>query len=129
MSFLKISDPAKRDAIVKEYLELKKNIRDNLLGERTGELELQTELSKFYKPITETQKATAREITEGLKPIKEGIEKLPQAMQPKDEAPEEEVEEKEDESVGEIAKKYLNRPNRRVHSRNENHGAIWPPSM
>ena len=40
MSFLKISDPAKRDAIVKEYLDLKKNIRDNLLSERTGELEL-----------------------------------------------------------------------------------------
>ena len=80
MSFLKISDPAKRDAIVKEYLELKKNIRDNLLSERTGELELQTDLSKFYRPITETQKATAREITEGLKPIREGIEKLPQAI-------------------------------------------------
>ena len=80
MSFLKISDPAKRDAIVKEYLELKKNIRDNLLSERTGELELQTDLLKFYKPITETQKATAREITEGLKPIREGIEKLPQAI-------------------------------------------------
>ena len=80
MSFLKIKDPAKRDAIVKEYLELKKNIRDNLLSERTGELELQTDLSKFYRPITETQKATAREITEGLKPIREGIEKLPQAI-------------------------------------------------
>ena len=119
MSFLKISDPAKRDAIVKEYLELKKNIRDNLLSERTGELELQTDLSKFYKPITETQKATAREITEGLKPIREGIEKLPQAMQPIGEATgeapeeeEEEVEEEDDELIGEIAKKYLNRPNR-----------------
>ena len=116
MSFLKISDPAKRDAIVKEYLELKKNIRDNLLSERTGELELQTDLSKFYRPITETQKATAREITEDLKPIREGIEKLPQAMQPigeaTGEAPEEEVEEEEDELLGEIAKKYLNRPNR-----------------
>ena len=113
MSFLKISDPAKRDAIVKEYLELKKNIRDNLLSERTGELELQTDLLKFYKPITETQKATAREITEGLKPIREGTEKLPQAMQPiAGEAPEEEVEEEEDELLGEIAKKYLSRPNR-----------------
>ena len=86
MSFLKISDPAKRDAIVKEYLEVKKNIRDNLLSERTGELELQTDLSKFYRPITETQKATAREITEGLKSIREGIEKLPQAIQPTGEA-------------------------------------------
>ena len=35
MSFLKISDPTKRVAMVKEYLNLKKNIRDNLLSERT----------------------------------------------------------------------------------------------
>ena len=54
MSFLKIKYPTKRCAIVKEYLELKKNIRDNLLSERTGELELQTDLSKFYRPITES---------------------------------------------------------------------------
>ena len=74
MSFLKISDPLKRDAIVKEYLVLKKNIRDNLLSERIGEQQLRTDLSKFYKPITETQKATAREITEGLKPVREGLE-------------------------------------------------------
>ena len=113
MSFLKISDPVKRDSIVKEFLELKKNIRDNLLSERTGEQQLQTDLSKFYRPITETQKATAREIT-GLKPIREGIEKLPQAMQPvgeaTGEAPEEEEDEEEDESVGEIAYHFLNKP-------------------
>ena len=133
MSFLKISDPAKRDTIVKEYLELKKNIRDNLLSERTGELELQTDLSKFYRPITETQKATAREITEGLKPIREGIEKLPQAftfpttqplgeasgqeklfeklLEPFEEKPEEEEEELEvsPENLGDIAYNYLHR--------------------
>ena len=100
--FLKISDPAKRDLIVKEYLEIKKNIRDNLLSERTGEQQLETDLSKFFKPITETQKATI-DITEGLKPIKEGIENLPQAMQRLGE-------EKEEENISEIAKKYLNRP-------------------
>ena len=32
MSFLKISDPNKRDQTVKEHLELKKNIWDNLLS-------------------------------------------------------------------------------------------------
>ena len=108
MPFLKISDPVKRDQTVKEFLELKKNIGDNLLSERTGELELQTELTKFYRPITETQKATAREITEELKPITEGIEKLPQAMQPLGEASGETL---EDESVGEIARKWFNRLN------------------
>ena len=80
MSFLKISDPVKRDVIVKEYLKLEKSIWDNPLSERTGEQQLQTDLSKFHRPITETVKATAREITEGLKPIREGIENLPQAI-------------------------------------------------
>ena len=122
MSFLKITDLTKRDQTVKEYLELKKNIRDNLLSERVGEQQLQTELTKFYRPITESQKATtkeitesqkatAREITEGLRPIREGIEKLPEVMQPIGEAsakaPEEE---EEDELVGDIARKYLNKP-------------------
>ena len=107
MSFLKISDPTKRDQSVKEYLELKKNIQDNLLSERTGEQQLQTELTKFYRPITETQKATATEITEGLKPIREGIENLPQAMQPIGEASGKTFEEEKDESVGDIAIKYL----------------------
>ena len=113
MSFLKISDPAKRDLMVKEYLELKKNIRDNLLSERTGEQQLQTDLSKFYRPITETQKTTTKEITEGLKPIRESIEKLPQAIQPIGEEEEEEEyeEEEEDESIGKILKSYLNRSN------------------
>ena len=119
MSFLKITDPTKRDQTVKEYLELKKNIRDNLLSERAGEQQLQTELTKFYRPITESQKATtkeitesqkatAREITEGLRPIREGIEKLPQAMQPIGEASGKKLEEEEeDELIGDIAIKYL----------------------
>ena len=112
MSFLKISDPVKRDSIVKEFLELKKNIRDNLLSERTGEQQLQADLSKFYRPFTETQKATAREITEGLKPIREGIEKLPQAMQPIGEASGEASGEEGPLSLGEIAEEYLKDPNR-----------------
>ena len=68
---------------------------------------MQTELTKFYRPITESQKATtkeitesqkatAREITEGLRPIREGIENLPLAMQPIGKEPEEEEEEEED---------------------------------
>ena len=118
MSFLKISDPANRDLIVKEYFELKKNIRDNLLSERTGEQQLQTDLSKFYRPITETQKATMREITEGLRPIREGIENLPQAIkfppiqllgEASGEAASKEAPEVSPEDLGEIAYNYLHR--------------------
>ena len=96
-------------------MSLKKKIRDNFLSERIGEQQLQNDLSKFYKPITETQKATTREITEGLKPIREGIEKLPEAIvfpttQPLGEATdEEEEEEKEKKLVGRIAYKFLNK--------------------
>ena len=115
MSFLKTSDPVKRDLIVEKYLEIKKNIGDNLLSERTGEHQLQTDLSKFYKPITETQKATAREITEGLKPIKEGIENLPQAItftptQPIGEATGEASGKEKLLDFGEIAEEYLDTP-------------------
>ena len=122
MSFLKITDPTKRDQTVKEYLELKKNIRNNLLSERTAEQQLQTELTKFYRPITESQKATtkeitesqratAREITEGLRPIREGIENLPLAMQPIGETSGETPEkEEEDVLIGEIAYKALSKP-------------------
>ena len=66
--------------MLKNISRPKKNIRDHFLSERTGEQQLQTDLSKFFKPITETQKTTTREITEGLKLIKEGIENLPQAV-------------------------------------------------
>ena len=149
MPFLKISDPTKRDAIVKEYLELKKNIRNNLLSERIGESELQTSLSKFYKPITETQKATtreiteglkpiietqkatAREITEGLRPIREGIEKLPKTIvfpttQPIGEASGKEEEKKEEispETLGEIAYDYLHKDKAR--DRDETFGIYY----
>ena len=111
MSFLNISDPNKRDLIVKEFLELKKNIRDNLLSQRTGEQQLQTDLSKIFKPITETQKATSREITEGLKPVKEGIENLPQAITfpayPSIQASEKPLEGEDTQNIGEVAGKYL----------------------
>ena len=107
MSFLKISDPVKRDLIVKEFLELKKNIRDNFLSERTGEQQLQTDLSKFFKPITETQKATTREITEGLKHIKEGIEAITFPAYPSIQASEKPLEGEDTQYIGEVAEKYL----------------------
>ena len=107
MSFLKISDPVKRDLIVKEYLETKKNIRDNLLSERTGEQQLQTDLSKFVKPITETQKATARDIMEGLKPIKEGIETITFPAFPSIQTSEKPLEGENTQFIREVVEKYL----------------------
>jgi len=66
MSFLKITDPAKRDLIVQEYLKTKDNVRKNYITERTCELGAQRELTKFFKPVIETQKTVAKDLTKDL---------------------------------------------------------------
>ena len=58
------------------------------MARKVGEAEYQTGLTKLFKPVTETQKATTKEITDAQKeatekitkellPIQEGLEKLP----------------------------------------------------
>ena len=66
MSFLKIKDQNKRDETVKEFLDLKNRIKDNFRKERIGEIETQSDLSKFFKPITETQKLQLRRLRNNL---------------------------------------------------------------
>ena len=88
MSFIKVTDPRKREALIKDFIETRKRIKDHFISRKVGEIEYQTGLTKLFKPITETQKATTKEITEAQKataekfasellPIKEGIEGLP----------------------------------------------------
>ena len=87
MSFIKVTDPRKREALVRDFIETRKRIKDNFVARKVGESEYQTGLTKLFKPVTETQKATAKEITEAQKataekitsellPIKEGIGEL-----------------------------------------------------
>ena len=88
MSFIKVKDPRKREELIRDFIETRKRIKDNFIAKKVGEAEYQTGLTKLFKPVTETQKATAKEITEAQKtaaekirgellPIKEGIEELP----------------------------------------------------
>ena len=88
MSFIKVTDPKKREALIKDFIEARKRIKDNFVAKKVGEIEYQRGLTKLFKPVTETQKATAKEITEAQKataekitsellPIKEGLENLP----------------------------------------------------
>ena len=91
MSFIKVTDPKKREALIKDFIETRKRIKDNFVAKKVGEIEYQRGLTKLFKPVTETQKATAKEITEAQKataekitsellPIKESIEGLPGAI-------------------------------------------------
>ena len=61
----------KRDLIVEEFLTMKKNIQNRFISERLGDISAQRELSKFVKPITETQKDIKETLVE-IKPITEG---------------------------------------------------------
>ena len=51
MSFLKITDPKKRDFIVNEFLKTRQKIQQNFLSERVGDLSTQYELPKLFKPL------------------------------------------------------------------------------
>ena len=91
MSFIKVTDPKKREALIKDFIETRKRIKDNFVARKVGEIEYQSGLTKLFKPVTETQKATSKEITEAQKataekitsellPIKEGISGLSTAI-------------------------------------------------
>ena len=91
MSFIKVTDPRKREELIRDFIETRKRIKDNFVARKVGESEYQTGLTKLFKPVTETQKATAKEITDAQKataekitsellPIKKSIEGLPEAI-------------------------------------------------
>ena len=118
MSFIKVKDPRKREELIKDFIETRKRIKDNFVARKVGEAEYQTGLTKLFKPVTETQKATTKEITDAQKaaaekitkellPIKAGIEGLPGAISFPTYPALEMTEKEEKKDLGDIAKKYL----------------------
>src|SRR5678815_404073 len=81
MSLLKITDPAKRDLIVAEFLKTKKNIQQNFLNEKLGDIGMQQELTKFYKPIVDSQSTISKEQNALLSTIKENSAATSTALQ------------------------------------------------
>ena len=80
MSFLKITDPKKRDFIVNEFLKTRQNIQPDFLSELVGDSSTQHELSKLFKPITDMQKYLKEGLVRELKPIREGMKNLPKII-------------------------------------------------
>ena len=116
MSFIKVKDPRKREELIRDFIETRKRIKDNFIAKKVGEAEYQTGLTKLFKPVTETQKATAKEtaekFTQELLPIKEGIEKLPGAIKEAGQSlsegfPALGMTEEELIKIGPIARKYI----------------------
>ena len=112
MSFIKVKDPRKREELIRDFIETRKRIKDNFIAKKVGEAEYQTGLTKLFKPVTETQKATTEKITQELLPIKEGIEKLPGAIKEAGQSLSESLPalgmtEEELIKIGPIARKYI----------------------
>ena len=113
MSFLKITDPKKRDFIVNEFLQTRQNIQQNYLSERVSDLSTHHELSKLFKPVTDMQQDLKEGLVSELKPIREGMKNLPNAITflqfPSITAydNDDDGEEEEDVFIGDIAEQYL----------------------
>ena len=64
MSFFKIQDPNKRDEIVREMIERRKKIYQDRLNENISEANFQTDLSKLYKPLIESNEKMIKSIAD-----------------------------------------------------------------
>ena len=64
MSFLKITNPAKRDAIVREFLKTKENIKAQSQSSVINDITSQRELASFFKPLVELQRDAVPQIVE-----------------------------------------------------------------
>ena len=111
MSFLKITDPKKRDFMVNEFLKTSQNIQKNFLSERVGDLSTAYELSKFFKPVTDMHKYLKEVLVRELKPIPQGMKNSSKTITflqyPSIRAHGHDGEEEDELFIGDIAEQYL----------------------
>ena len=114
MVFLKISDPKKRDEIVKEFIERKKRIYQDSINHNLSDASFQTDLTKMYKPlldsnntIKESLKGAADKLSEGMLAITSSSQALTSSSFPHT-TPEMLTDDKQKfMNVGKIAARYL----------------------
>ena len=74
MSFLKLTDPKKRDLMVDEFLKTRKNIKRNQLAERLGEQDAMAQFTRQYKPRTDVHKDLSQNILSEIKNLPKAID-------------------------------------------------------
>ena len=114
MSFLKITDTAKRDFLVDEFFKTKRNIQNSFISEKLGDFNLQQDLAKLYKPITDSQAGLSNEIKQSAQATTTALKALPSQLKaitlpqyPSIEAFQEPDELNRTLEFGNIASKYL----------------------
>ena len=76
MSFLNIKDPEERDAMIEDYLALKKRLKERNLAERGDLMDRRRDLEETFEPIVASNEQMAWDIMKDLKPINEGLQEL-----------------------------------------------------
>jgi hypothetical protein len=76
MSFLNITDPTKRDAIVADYLATVKRLQQRNLDEKTQDLIRHDDLKEMFDPVVESTEKSTTAITKELVPMREEMKNL-----------------------------------------------------
>ena len=76
MSFLDIKDPAKRTALVDEYVKAMNYVRQRNMVNREMKLSIGEELQILFHPIVSATKQAAAKTAEVLAPVKKALEDI-----------------------------------------------------
>ena len=80
MSFLDIKDPAKRTALIDEYVKAMKTVRQRNMVNREMKLAIGEELQTLFHPIVSATKQAAEKTAEELVPVKKALENIDGAL-------------------------------------------------
>ena len=73
MSFVKISDPKRRDEIVQEYIRMKRRIQQQSFDKILADKNIYTQGEKLFRPIIDAQKEESEKITKELQNVGEQL--------------------------------------------------------
>ena len=76
MSFVKISDPKRRDEIIQEYLRTKRSIQQQSFDKILEDKNIYTQGEKLFKPIIDAQKDTGEQVSKELQKVTSSLEPL-----------------------------------------------------
>ena len=76
MSFLKITNPKKRDAIVADFIATKRRIQQRNLDERAKDLAKEEDLQQLFKPVIQSTEKSAVTLQKELLPVQNELKDL-----------------------------------------------------
>ena len=76
MSFLNITDPKKRDAVVADYLATVKRLQQRNLNEKAQDLARNENLNEMFNPVVQSTVKSTEAITKELIPLREEVKHL-----------------------------------------------------